>query len=395
MRELTDEEISKVKELSRYSMSFCLVEPTETALKKSIIDATAPIRTFFSEQKIHNYSLQNKGPEYKILIENTFILTEDKKVRSKTSLYRPITKKGDPRIWFKHLPKYSNANDIFAITYLDGYIYIFNITQLDILKILDSKNESPIKNITTKFYNKSNSISNELLEKLKVIVKKGPLKAIKKGDTAIGHAVETALEIEQNSSKQPDYKGIELKSFRKKRKSKENRKTLFAQVSDWKKSKFKSSAEILNNFGYERDKDFKLYCTVSTKVSNSQGLYLKVDLDSDLLIECSDNKKINDFVVWSLEKLKSRLLEKHNETFWISARTEKIEEIEYFYLEKVLYTKKPNPSLFQLLLEQGEITIDHLIKRKEDGKVSEKGPLFKISKKGFDILFPEPIEYKL
>jgi len=395
MRVLTDIEISKLKVLSNYSVPFVLIEPTKTALKKSIIDATAPVRTFFSEQNIHDYNLQNKGPDYKIIIENTYILTEDNKIQSKSSLYRPKTKKGDPRIWFKGLPKYSNDNDIFVITYLEKKIYLFNITQIDILQVLKSLKISPLKNLVMSFQSKSNSISDELLGKLKDISKKGPLKAIRVGDTAIGHAIETALDIEQNSSPQPDYHGIELKSFRSKKKSRENRKTLFAQVSDWKKSKFKSSAEILNNFGYQRDEEFKLYCTVSAKVLNSQGLSLKIDLENDLLIEYSNNKKIDEFVVWSLQKLKSRLLEKHNETFWISATTEVIDGIEYFHLEKVLYTKKPNPTLFQLLIEQGEITLDHLIKRKKDGKVSEKGPLFKISKKGFDILFPEPIEYKL
>ncbi|MCK5111167.1 MAG: MvaI/BcnI restriction endonuclease family protein [Arcobacteraceae bacterium] len=395
MRKLTNKEISKVKELSNYSMPFTLIEPTQTALKKGIIDATAPVRRFFSEQNIHDYNLQNKGPDYKIIIKNTFILTNENKIKSKTSLYRPKTKKGDPRIWFSSMPKYADKNDIFAITYLDKCIYLFNITQLDIIKILNSNKSNPIKSLVNQFNENSNAISEELLSKLQAIVKKGPLKAIKVGDTAIGHAIESALEIEQNSSPKPDYKGIELKSYRAKRKSKESRKSLFAQVSNWKQSKFKSSAEILNNFGYQRGTDFKLYCTVSTKVFNSQGLSLKVDVENDLLIEYSEDKKINDFVVWPLKKLKTRLLEKHNETFWISAKSETIKGIEHFHLEKILYTKKPNPSLFQLLIEQGEITIDHLIKRGNDGKVKEKGPLFKISNKGFQILFPKPIEYKL
>jgi hypothetical protein len=53
----------------------------------------------------------------------------------------------------------------------------------------------------------------------------------------------------------------------------------------------KSSEEILNNFGYHRGSDFKLYCTVSSKVVNSQGLSLKINLEEDLLIEYSTNQK--------------------------------------------------------------------------------------------------------
>ena len=391
MRKLTNQEISKVKELSNHSIPFTLVEPTKTALKKSIIDAIAPVRTFFTEQNIHNYDLQNKGPDYKVIIEDTFILTKNKKIKSKTSLYRPKTKKGDPRIWFKELPKYSNANDIFAITYLDSCIYLFNITQLDILEILKGES-SPIKKLAKSFLDNSNNIADELLEKLREIVKAGAIKAIRTGDTAVGHAIESALGIEQNSDKKPDYKGIELKSSRAKNTT---RKNLFAQVSDWGKSKLKSSEEILNNFGYHRGSDFKLYCTVSSKVVNSQGLSLKINLEEDLLIEYSNNPKIGEFAVWTLTNLKSRLLEKHNETFWINAESELIDEIEHFNLKKVLYTKKPDSYIFQLLLEQGEISIDHLIKKDKNGKVIEKGPLFKISKKGFTVLFPEPIEYSL
>lgn len=391
MRKLTNQEISKVKELSNHSIPFTLVEPTKTALKKSIIDAIAPVRTFFTEQNIHNYDLQNKGPDYKVIIEDTFILTKNKKIKSKTSLYRPKTKKGDPRIWFKELPKYSNANDIFAITYLDSCIYLFNITQLDILEILKGES-SPIKKLAKSFLDNSNNIADELLEKLREIVKAGAIKAIRTGDTAVGHAIESALGIEQNSDKKPDYKGIELKSSRAKNTT---RKNLFAQVSDWGKSKLKSSEEILNNFGYHRGSDFKLYCTVSSKVVNSQGLSLKINLEEDLLIEYSNNPKIGEFAVWILTNLKSRLLEKHNETFWINAESELIDGIEHFNLKKVLYTKKPDSYIFQLLLEQGEISIDHLIKKDKNGKVIEKGPLFKISKKGFTVLFPEPIEYSL
>ena len=170
---------------------------------------------------------------------------------------------------------------------------------------------------------------------------------------------------------------------------------IIAQVSDWGKSKLKSSEEILNNFGYHRGSDFKLYCTVSSKVVNSQGLSLKINLEDDLLIEYSNKPEIGEFAVWTLAKLKSRLLEKHNETFWINAESELIDGIEHFNLKKVLYTKKPDSYIFQLLLEQGEISIDHLIKKDKNGKVIEKGPLFKISKKGFTVLFPEPIEYSL
>jgi hypothetical protein len=217
------------------------------------------------------------------------------------------------------------------------------------------------------------------------IAAKGPVPAMLQADTAIGRTLETLLGIDINSSKKPDYKGIELKSYRDKR---GNRKNLFAQVPDWNLSKFKSSAEILNAFGYSRREDFKLYCTVSTLVRNSQGLKLKMDSEISQLIENSDKSSVGDFVVWGLETLHKRLLEKHNETFWIAADSVTIGGKEHFHYKKVEHTRKPIVSQFDILLEQGVITLDHLIKRKPTGSVVEKGPIFKIKPNALDLLFP-------
>jgi hypothetical protein len=89
-----------------------------------------------------------------------------------------------------------------------------------------------------------------------------------------------------------------------------------------------------------------------------------------------------------------RLLEKHNETFWIAADSLIIDGKEHFQYKKVEHTKKPIVSQFDILLEQGIITLDHLIKRKA-GKVEEKGPLFKIKPNSVGLLFPPSKLYSL
>ncbi len=84
----------------------------------------------------------------------------------------------------------------------------------------------------------------------------------------------------------------------------------------------------------------------------------------------------------------NRLLEKHKETFWVAADTIKIDGKEHFQYQEVEHTKKPIASQFDILLDQGIITLDHLIKRNIEGKVVEKGPLFKIKPNSLDLLFP-------
>ena len=390
MRTLSDVEISRIKILTENAIEFSLIEPTVNGLEKSILDATDPVRKYFKKRGLHNYETQKQGPENKILVPSSF-LTEEKIVKSVASVYRPNTKKGDPRIWFRGLGDYSLGGDILGLIEFEKNLYVINLTRIDLQKLLSSNKGNPIKDLLITLSKISNEVSDELLFLLRKIAL-NPVPALLSADTAIGRTLEKLLGININSSKKPDYKGIEIKSYRDKR---GNRKNLFAQVPDWQKSKFSSSAEILDNFGYERGNDFRLYCTVSAIVKNSQGLMLSLDKRVTQLIENSDKADIGEFVVWNLETLHSRLLEKHNETFWIAADTLVDDGKEYFQYKKVEHTRKPIASQFEILVGQGIITLDHLIKRTPDGKVVEKGPLFKIKPNSLDLLFPPSKTYSL
>lgn len=391
MRRLTTSEEQKLKILTENSVSLTLIEPTETGLKKSIMDATGTVRNYLKTNKIHDYSEQSQGPKNKVIVE-AVIYEIDEVFNSRASLYRPKTKNGDPRIWFSGLTHHSNPNDILGVISFDNRLHVINLTRLPIGDLLESSISNPIGELIIEINAIESKTSVELLQKLTELAQRGPIQSIVDADTSVGRTLETALGIDINSSKLPDYKGIELKSFRAK---KGNRKNLFAQVPDWDLSKFKSSMEILDAFGYWREDDFKLYCTVSSIVSNSQGLSLKMDMDINQLIEYSNDKRIGEFVVWSLEKLHQRLLEKHKETFWVAADVIQEDNKEYFQYKKVEHTRKPLVPQFDILLEQGVITLDHLIKRNVKGKVVEKGPLFKIKPNSLDLLFPPSKIYSL
>lgn len=391
MRQLSTVEINRIQLLTENSVELTLIEPTKTGLGKSIMDATGPVRNYLKEKLVHDYDNQLQGQPYKVFV-NSYLIDAATLIPSTASLYRPVSKKGDPRIWFKSLPSYVNANDILGIIVFEYELYVLNITQVDIEKLLKNKIVNPLQDLVTQIKSISNYIADELLGLLRKVAKMGPVPAMLKADTAIGRTLEKLLGIDINSSKKPDYKGIEIKSFRDER---GNRKNLFAQVPDWSLSKFKSSAEILNNFGYSRGTDYKLYCTVSTLVRNSQGLKLNMNTKINQLLENSDKTGIGDFIVWSLETLHKRLLEKHNETFWIAADSLQIEGVEHFQYKKVEHTRKPMVSQFDVLLEQGIITLDHLIKRAATGKVVEKGPLFKIKPTALSLLFPPSKIYNL
>lgn len=130
-------------------------------------------------------------------------------------------------MWFRKLGELAEAGDQVAIIIYEDEPYLINISKYSISNELD-KPESPIRQLIKAYVNTGSSIAEELLTKLKTLAIK-PFKALRKGDTAIGYTLEILLGIEANSSKLPDYKGIELKSGR----GGKNRSNLFAQVAKW------------------------------------------------------------------------------------------------------------------------------------------------------------------
>ena len=300
MRKLTDAEQEKIKLLTKNQVSLTLIEPTETGLKKSIMDATGSVRSYLKSENIHDYELQLQGTESKVMIP-AVIHTGFKTIKSQASLYRPSTKKGDPRIWFYGLTKVADPNDIIAINYYNDSFQVFSLTKLNVTKLINSPIINPFQELISAINFEESEISIELLNKLKIISKKGFVKSEVNSDTGIGRTIESLLGIEMNSSKAPDYKGIELKSFRDKR---NNRKGLFGKTPNWNLSKFKSRVQILDTFGYWESGIFRLYNTMRGTGRNAQGLMLRIEYNKDWLLENSDRPEIGDFLVWELETLR-------------------------------------------------------------------------------------------
>lgn len=391
MRQLTTLEIDRIKLLTEKSVELCLIEPTGNGLEKSIMDATGSVRSYLKANNIHDFELQKQGQESKIQI-TSFLISPYSLVNSVASLYRPNTKKGDPRIWFKGLGSYSNANDILGIITFESNLYVLNITQLDLHKLIESKISNPLQDLVNEINQVSNEVAEELLIKLRAIAARGFVPALLQADTAIGRTLEKLLGIEMNSSKTPDYKGIELKSARE---NKGTRKGLFGKTPNWELSKFKNRNEILDAFGYWEKGVFRLYNTIRATGRNAQGLILRTDYKQDYLYENSDNKEIGDFLIWELGVLKNALATKHKETFWIKAQSKIENDKEYFLFKSAEHTKSPLLNQFGLLIDIGAITLDYPIKRLADGSVIDKGCNFKLKPTALNMLFPPSRSYSL
>lgn len=393
MIESSDRPIDPVlRKLTAFGLDVAFLVPTPTGINKSIMDATGPVRELLKTSGLHDYESQGQGPQYKSEIPAVFVQT-DEFVKVTASLYRPRTKQGDPRIWFSRLGQYASPGNLLALFVINGTIYVFNASKNDVLDSIDVPT-SPLGELARSIADLS-IVAQELLGRLRSIAALGPVQSIRRGDTGIGMTLEHLLGIPPNSSGTPDYQGIELKSSRKGGR-RNTRSTLFAQVPDWKISALKSSRQIAERYGYDESSNRRqFYCTVSANTPNSQGLMFSADLQHDLLNEVHSSGDVESPVAtWQFSKLRSRMQEKHPETFWVEAASLNRSDGEYFVFTKAIHTRSPRVAQFPFLVASGTITMDHLIKI-ENGRASERGPLFKMWQRDFDLLFPASRTYVL
>lgn len=410
---------------------------TPTILDKSIIDATTVIRDLLQTNNIHDYDNQLQGPEHKV-IKNAFLIDTDITATT-VSMYRPETKQGDPRIWFSGLKYFCSAGDELGLFCLNECCYVINMSRFSfaslnlenysLFSLSNGRRKKPISKTTppseiqaivdqtlslidARTQNPLSDNAKKLLEQFKTL-KGVPITYLKreegkKYDTDVGMAIEDRLGIKANSKKDPDYHGIELKSWRVK-KGKGNRHALFTQVPDWKypmEGLCRDWYQFTALVGYPCRKEEarkalgntirELKCTTTALKANAQDLILTVDHNGDIVIEGTTKPKAKALLVWPGRLLRQRLKEKHPETFWIECRTHQNPNgNEVFYVKRIHYTRSPMLYQFLELIESGIVTLDHMIGyRLNDNKkygLSERGPSWKIHDSNLNLLFPSPI----
>ena len=405
MRKFNHFEEENLRFLVNLELEFALVQTTATGIHKSILDAIAPIRKYLKKYKFHDYDMQSRGENGKC-VRDAVILTEKESVNTKISLYKPETKKrddpskGDTRFWIYKLARYTGPDDINLLFCHENILYAVNISRINVAECFENA-IGPIKNVVTNAVASIAKIADELLKKFREIEGQW-IQSEVNADTGIGRTVETLLGIQMNSSKDPDYKGIELKSFRERRPS--VKKGLFSKTPNWALSKKSSGVEIADAYGKDVGREHKtLHHTVECPKPNSFNLRLNVNYAKKYL-EIEEDKKINpdmkyspynfqkvdDVVAWELETLHHALLNKHKETFWIEVDSKIVNGVELFKIKEIEHTKNPVISQFDTLIEQGEITVELLLSRSTGGDTYS----FKIKKRATSLLFPERKIYK-
>lgn len=391
-------DIPSTLRMYRYcGLSVTFLVPTKTGLEKSIMDATSSVREFLLAHGIHDFDAQQQGTDFKILVP-IILLSNGHVKQTSISFYRPETKNGDPRIWIYKLAQDAEAGDLLALVLSGKKLIAINCSKTDLPTLLD-KSSKNFKELFGQHEGEPSGIATELLNKLRIISKDGFITTMRPGDTGIGFTLETRLGLQANSSKSPDYKGIEIKSARG-RTRKSGRTTIFSQVPNWSISRLKSSKELLYERGqYKEDKGrVQLFHSISAVKPNSYHMGLALDNNNELLrqVHHGNGVREND-VSWEMDTLKSRLREKHTESFFVYAETrgKSGDQDESFHYKSVKHTGKLDASVLPTLIETGVVTVDYTIKEKSPGVAKDQGYLFKIAPPDLDLLFFNIREYEL
>jgi len=395
-RILSSSEEANLKVIRGAVGDFALLYITQTGLNKNILDATLPVRTLLRSKKIHDFSLQSQGILNKKIVQG-YVIEDSARFELDVSLYRPETKLGDPRLWPSRFSNYSNPDDVISLFTINERLCFVNLTRSNLSADIANGKSTFAVNLILSLSDKSSKNSLELVSLLREIAGKGLLKASCRGSTAIGRSIEKELGISMNSSQNPDYKGIELKSFRASKPS-GGLITLFSKVPDWKRSKIKKSADFLDSYGYldVTTNRKQLYCSVYCDSGNTLGFSIKINVTAGDLEQYHKDSKNAPVAVWAMDTLHNDFSKKHAETFWIKAKTIIGKDgYEWFDLKSVIHTKKPILSQFDALILSRRLCVDLTI-HQEGRSVQDHGYLFRVKKECFTELFAgDPSVYDL
>jgi hypothetical protein len=331
MLERSDRPIGEVIHLlARHGVEAGYLVPTETGLAKSILDAHGQLRAYLKGRGFHDFDAQQKGADAK-QVKQAWHVGPTALEGTKASLYRPETKHGDPRLWISGLPANATAGNLLVLIAHADELYVANASKLGVLESLDDPG-SPLGELVRKIASVESAPALELLGKLKQIASMGYVRSLRAGPTGVGMTLETLLGIEANSSKAPDFKGIEIKASRRGVASAaRNRLTLFSRAPEWSKSAAPDAVTLVKRFGYKRDGRSQLYCSLGN-TPNSLGLFLSIKA-SDLHAMHGPIKSPERVVQWDMDRLRQALAAKHQQTFWVKATCRRagdgIEEFQY------------------------------------------------------------------
>jgi hypothetical protein len=282
---------------------------------------------------------------------------------NKREVYRQLSKKFPHRSQKSFELKFQNISAILYelhLPYCKGLKPRGHYQLLLKLFVLDHLKHSPLPPVEP---------HKILFSKLQELKGHGPIPIFGKGSGRFGLAIEKALGIPANSSKEPDFMGIELKTKSNTR----GLQTLFSRTpsrylpENDKKKFFDQHChfEIKNNRR-------ALYTSFSTK-PDSFGFFLQ--LDNQVVRVMNQEQAVLEYDV---ERLEEALISKHAQTAFLSVLPSGAKGSETCELLGATYCKQPSIIRFLRLLETGAVYLDLMMSETSGGQIKDHGFLWRI-----------------
>ncbi len=281
---------------------------------------------------------------------------------NKAKIYRELSAIHSARSAKSFEFKFQNISAVLyeeKLPYADGlrpmgnYQAALKISVLNYLKRIKLKEQLPI---------------DILVEKLRRLHDRDFLPVHGRGSGRYGLSLERYLSIPQNSSKEADFMGIELKT-----KHGKSLQTLFSRVPS-RYLACKDKNQLVEKFGYFDDKRKRqaLY-TSFNNTPDSLGFHLATKKNKIII-----NKKKTRILEYDDGVLEDALLLKHNETAYVSVSTQRLKNgTTGCRFDQLLYCKTPSLLRFMRMANDGNVYLDFTLSESA-GRVKDHGFLWRV-----------------
>ena len=284
------------------------------------------------------------------------------KPTNKSAIYRKLSSVHQTRSAKAFELKFQNISAVLyeeKLSYADGlrpmgnYQAALKIAVLDYLRQGGQK-EQPTIDI--------------LVDKLKRLHCRDFLPVYGKGTGRYGLSLEHYLSIPQNSSKDADFMGIELKT-----KHGKSLQTLFSRVPS-RYLACKDKNQLVEKFGYfDKKRNRKALYTSFNNTSDSLGFYLS-QIKNKIIV----NKKKIKILEYDNRVLEDALLSKHSETAYLSVSTQRLKSGNTgCRFDQLLHCKTPSLLRFMHMAKDGNVYLDFTLSEKA-GRVKDHGFLWRV-----------------
>ena len=188
----------------------------------------------------------------------------------------------------------------------------------------------------------------EFREKFQELRNNGFVPSLRKGPTGIGYTFESLLGLDENNLALPDIENVEIKAHR------DNSNSMITLFTFNRRVWQIDPLEAIRRYGsFDVNGRLGLYYTMSL-TPNSAGLFLSVN-EREISVQHTSGEVI---ATWQLTALAERFIQKIPALLFISARTEKRGDIEYFYFYRAQLMRGTTPELLSDLFNRGDLLVD-------------------------------------